>query len=194
MGLHEGDGGDEPVGGDVGADAYGKRYHEAQSELQDEFALLAHAFLIVLEDLDVVVREAYAAAPQGGDEQQYGIDAVQTADQQGGAHYGHDDDEAAHGGCAFLLRLALQSEVADVFTYLVLFEPADDLPAGEEADEHTDHQRQHCPERQVMHQSHTGEVYSKAFQPVYKVVEHWLKISVTISFSSKWRFSFPIIW
>ena len=146
MGLDEGDGGDQTVRGNVGADADGKGHEEAEAELEHELAFLAEALLLMLEHLDVVVQEADAAAPYRGDYQQYGVDAVQTADQQDGAQQRHEDDEAAHSGGAFLLHLAFEAEVAYALADLVLLQPAYDAAAREECDKHTDHDGEHCPE------------------------------------------------
>ena len=100
----------------------------------------------MLENLDVVVQEAYSAAPYGGDEQQDGVDAVEPADQQRGSQEGYHDDEAAHGGGAFLLHLALESEVADGLSDLVLLQPADYLASGDEGNKHAYDGGCHCPE------------------------------------------------
>ena len=83
------------------------------------------------------------------------------------------------------MHLAFEAQVAYGLADLVLLEGTDYLAAGKECNEHTYNHGQHCPERKVMHQSHSGKVNSEALKPVYKVVEHCAKISLTISFSSK---------
>ena len=195
--LHEGNRGDELVGGDLGAETDGQGHEQAQAELEDELAALAHAFLVVLEYFDVVVGEADGAAPDGGADQQQGVDAVEAADQQGGAQHSGDDDQAAHRGGAFLLHLAFQAEVADLLADLQALQFADDGAAGEEGDQHADHGREHGAEGEVVEQTCSGDVESEALQPVYEVVQHdsrVLKVSSTISRSSKWCFSVPRIW
>ena len=197
MRLDEGDRGHEPVRRDGRADADGEGDEQAQAELEDELAPLAHAFLVVLEHLDVVVGEADGAAPERGADEQQGVDAVKPADQQGGAQQRGDDDQAAHRGRALLLHLSFQAEVADLFADLRTLQLADDGAAGEEGDQHADHGREHGAEGEVVEQTCAGDVQAEVLQPFYKVVQHdsrVLKVSSTISRSSKWRFSVPMIW
>ena len=126
----------------------------------------------MLEHLDVVVGEAYAPAPDGGEHQQYGVDVVEAAHQQHRAQQRDYYDDASHRGGALLLHLALETEVAYGFAYLVALEPGNDLPAGEEGYQHADHGRQQGPERQVVHEPHAGDVHSQVLEPVYEMIQH----------------------
>ena len=126
-----------------------------------------------------------------------GVDAVEAADEQGGAQHGRDDDQAAHRGGAFLLHLAFETEVADVFADLFLAEQLDHLAAGEVGDQHTEHGGEHGAEGQEVEQSGTGDVDPQLLEPVKKVIQHdsrVLKVSSTISRSSKWLLTVPRIW
>ena len=151
----------------------------------------------MLEHLDVVVGEADGPAPERGHDEQQGVDAVEAADEQGGAQHGRDDDQAAHRGGAFLLHLAFETEVADVFADLFLAEQLDHLAAGEVGDQHTEHGGEHGAEGQEVEQSGTGDVDPQLLEPVKKVIQHdsrVLKVSSTISRSSKWLLTVPRIW
>ena len=131
---------------------------EGQDELENQLALLAHTFLIVLEYLDIVVREAYASAPHGGEKEQLHVDVAEVADQQGAHQQRCDDDDAAHGRGALFLHLAFQAEVAYGLADLGLLQAADDGSAGEECEEHAYHHGRYGPERQERHQVVAREV------------------------------------
>ena len=51
------------------AEAYCKSDNETQTYLEEELAVLAHTLLVVLEDLDIIVRKSNCPAPKGGKQQ-----------------------------------------------------------------------------------------------------------------------------
>ena len=182
---------------DVRAGPHGEADDEAQDDLADELSLLAHAFLLVAEHLDVVVGEADGAAPERAHQQQDDVDVGEVAEQQHAAEDGQDDDDAAHRRGALLLDLVGQAEVADGLSDLFFLEQGDDALAGDHGHQHRRHRRHHGAEAQVVHQSQAGEVGSDGLQVLEQVVNHCrmsLKVSSTISFSSKCDFSWPMIW
>ena len=182
---------------DVGAHPHGEAHDEAQHHLARQFAFFRHAFLAVLEHLDVVVGKAQSAAPEGAHQQQLDIDVAEVAEQEHAAQDGEDDDEAAHRGGAFFLHLIRQAQVSHGFPDLLGPQPVDDLVAGKQGHQHGHHGRCHGPEAQVVHQAHAREIHSLAFQILEQVVYHGnisLKVSFTMSFSTKGTFSCPRIW
>ena len=161
VGLYEGDGGDElfgTVSPDLGGEAEDEGYAQGKDELEYEFHLRAEAVLVMLEHLYIIVREAYAAAPYGGEEQKLHVDVAQVADKQGAHKQRSYDYDSAHSGGALLLHLAFQTQVAYGFAYLGFLEPAYDGAPGEECEEHADNHGGDGPERQVGHQAVSREV------------------------------------
>ena len=159
VGLHEGDGGHELVGGDILADAHGERYQQAECELEHQLALLRKAFFIMLEYLYIIVGESYASAPYCGEDEQLDVDVAEVAYQQHAHQQGEDYNDAAHRRGALLLHLAGQAEVPYAFADLLALEPADDASACEEGYQHADDYCGHGPEGQEVHKPHSGEVY-----------------------------------
>ena len=182
---------------DVGAHPHGKAHDETQDNLADELPLLAHAFLAVLEHLDVIVGKAQGAAPEGAHQQKLHIDVTEVAEQEHAAQDGQDDDETAHGGGAFLLDLVGQTQVPHGFSNLLGPQPVNDFVACKQRYQHSRHGGRHGAEAQVVHQAHAGEVHSHFLQVLEQMVNHCsisLKVSFTISFSTKDTFSCPRIW
>ena len=132
-------------------ETYGQSHDEAEHDLENQLAPFAHAFLVMLEDLDVVVCESDSAAPESGEYQQLRINIGQVAEEQCRYADGKQDDDSSHCRSAFLLHLPLQSEVADCLADLLFLEPMDDLASCEERNQHGCHARKHCPERQIAH-------------------------------------------
>ena len=173
MRLHERDCGDQRLWHPVPyfrREAHDYRNHEGQAELQDQFPSGTHSFLVVFVNLYIVVGESYAAAPDRGDELEYGVDAVQPAYQECAHQHGKDDDDPAHRGGAFLLHLAFEAEVADFFSYLMPAEHGYYLLPYEECYEHAYYGGEHGPERQVAEQSHARN--TQAIKPFCKMVQH----------------------
>ena len=173
---------------DVRAHPDGQTHDEAEGDLPEELGFLGKPFLPLLEHLDIVVGETQGSAPQGAEQQQDHVDVGQVAEQQDAREDGQDDDDAAHRRGPFLLDLPLEAEVAHGFSDLVALEGADDPLARQEGEQHRRHHRHDGAEGQVMHQSHSGDVDPRRLEVSEQVVNHFrisLKVSVTISFSSK---------
>ena len=178
---------------DVVAGPDGEPDDQAQQDLGKQLAVFAHSFLVVLEHLDIVVGEAQRSAPKGAEQEQEHIYIGEVAEEQHGRKDGQDDDHAAHGGGAFFLNLALETQVADCLANLFAPEQGNDFLAHEQGEQHGGGAGQERPEGQIVHQALPGDVI--CFQQLEQVVYHSVsKTSFTISLSSKCRFSVPIIW
>ena len=145
------------VGGNVAADAYGQGHYETEAELEHEFSLLRKPFLVVLEHLDIVVGEAYSAAPDRRQDEQLDIDVAEVAYQQYGNQQRNQNDDSTHGRGALLLHLTRKAEVAYAFADLLALQPSDDAASCEKGDQHAQHDGGHGPEREVGHQPDSGE-------------------------------------
>ena len=77
------------------------------------------SFLVVFEDLDVVIGESKRSAPYRGQEQELDVDVPQVAEQQDRNHNRKDDDDTTHCRSAFLLHLAFQPEIPDCLSDLL---------------------------------------------------------------------------
>ena len=97
-----------------------------------------------------------------------------------------------------LLELGpVEAQVAGDVADLVTLQDADDPLAHEHGEQDRRHSGHHGAEGQVMHQSHAGDVHPGPLEILEQMVNHYrisLKVSVTISFSSKCSFSCPMIW
>ncbi len=181
----------------VGAHPYGDAHDEAQDNLAQELSFLAHALLVVAEYLDVVVGKAKGTAPEGAHQEKDYVDIGEIAEQEHAGEDGQDDNDAAHGGGALLLDLVGQAQVPDGFANLLPLQESDDALTGNHGDEHSRYRCHHGAEAQVVHQSYAGEIGSDGLQILKEMINHFrmsLKVSSTISFSSKCIFSWPIIW
>ena len=147
----------------VGTYAYGQCDYHSESELEQEFRPGAHAILIVLEHLDVVIGKPDGAAPQSGDYEEYRINAVQTAYKQGGTQQCHYYYDSSHRRGAFLLHLPLQTEIPYGLSYLLELEFRYNLFAGEICYKHAQDCCQYRPERQIVEQSRSRDVRTYAF-------------------------------
>ena len=105
----------------------------------------------------IIVGETYAAAPYRSEDKELDVDIAEVADKQDRDQQRNQDDDSSHGRCPFLLHLAGETEVADAFTYLLALQPADDAAAGEESNQHAQHDGCHRPEGEVGHQTDSGE-------------------------------------
>ena len=175
---------------DVRAHPHGEANYESKHYLAKEFSFLTHAFLVVLEHLDVVVGKTKRTAPEGAHKKKDHVDVGEVAPEERAGEDGEDYDDASHGGGAFLLDLSFQAKVTDGFADLLFLEKADNLLSGYHGNQHCGNRRSHCAETQEVHKAHSGEVDPCAFKVFQKVVYHYycmrsLKVSVTISFSSK---------
>ena len=111
------------------AQVHREAHNQAQAHLAHNLELALHALLVVMGNLDIVVAEAQRAAPQRGNDHEYHVDVAQLAQQQAGHHDGQDDDDASHGGSAFLLHLPLQAQVAHNLAHLHELQAVDNLAA-----------------------------------------------------------------
>ncbi len=131
---------------DVVAGPDGEPDDQAQQDLGKQLAVFAHSFLVVLEHFDIVVGEAQRSAPKGAEQEQEHIYIGEVAEEQHSRKDGQDDDDAAHGGGAFLLNLALQAQVADRFANLFALEQGNDFLAHEQGEQHGGGAGQEGPE------------------------------------------------
>ena len=127
-------------------EAYREAYHEAKGNLENELHLLAHSFLVVPEDLDIVIDKAHSATPEGGEKQELGINVGQVAEKQNRHNDGEQDDDSAHCRSALLLHLSLKAEVTDCLPDLLPLQPADDSSSHEKGYEHGGDTTEHSPE------------------------------------------------
>ena len=86
----------------VGTGPEHKSHDETDADLSHNLVFTLQSFLVLAENLDVVVHETEESEPYGGDEHQDEVDVAHAAKQQGRNQDGNDDDDAAHGGNAFL--------------------------------------------------------------------------------------------
>ena len=193
---------------DVRAHPDGQAHEEAERHLPQELHLLGEAVVLLgvadavlrallVLDLEIVVGETQGAAPEGAHQQQDDVDARQVAEQQDAGQQAQDDDDAAHRGNALLELGAVKAQVAGDVADLVALQDADDALAHEHREQHRRHRGHHRPEGQVVHQSHAGDVHPGLLEISEQMVNHYrisLKVSATISFSSKCSFSCPMIW
>ncbi len=181
----------------VRAHPHGEAHQQAQEHLADKFAAFRHPFLVVFEHLNIVIGKAQSAAPEGAHHKQLHVDVGKVAEQQHTREDGHNDDDAAHRGGPFLLDLSFQAQVAHGLADLQQLQTTDDALPREHGYQHGRHRRQHGTERQVVHEADAGEIDTDGIQVSEQMINHWassLKVSATISFSSKWFLVWPIIW
>ena len=166
----------------------GKAHNKAKHYLAKELTLLTHPFLIVLEHLDVVIGKAKRAAPEGAHKKEDDVYICKVAPKEHTAQDGEDYDDPAHGGGAFLLDLALQAKVTDSLPDLLFLQETDNLLAGNHGNKNGRDGRRHGAEAKEVNESHSGEIRPQALKILNEVEDHCiisLKVSVTISFSSK---------
>ncbi len=140
----------------VGIEIHGGGEHHADAHLAHNLVLAGDAVLVVLLYLLVVVEKSERAEPQCGEQHQQHVDIRQVAHQQTGDDDGDDDDDAAHGGCAGLLGLALEVEVAHDLAHLHQLQAVDDTTAHKYRDKHGQHEGQPAAHGHVAHQAGAG--------------------------------------
>ena len=145
-------------------EAYCEAYAQREDELSQQFGFLAQPLLVVLEDLDVIIGKAQASEPQGGNCQEYGVDVVQTAEEQGSGQYGEYYDYASHCRGALLGHLALEAQVPDGLAYLFLLKPGYDLLARHQCHQQGCNAGHHRPEGDVIHKSSSRQVPAERFE------------------------------
>ena len=130
----------------VVVEAHRQTDYTAQHYLQNELSSFAHAFLVVLEHLYIIIGETDSAAPYSGENQQLSIYVGQVAEKQGGHQDGKQDDDTAHSRGALLLHLTFESEIANRLANLLFLKPSDDSPSGEERYQHCRNECKHRSE------------------------------------------------
>jgi hypothetical protein len=101
--------------------------------------------------------ELDARAPDEGtlDREYFTIDgthyAVKSPDPE-------EDDYTTHSGCALLLQLSLETEVAYILAYLLASQKADDDLAEEDGDKQREHDGCHCAKRDISTDTHSWKV------------------------------------
>ena len=87
----------------IGAEPQHQSDNQTYEHLADELIGRPQAVLALLDDLDVVVEKTQQAQPQCRADHEQQVDVAHTTQQEHGHEYGDGDDDAAHGGHAFLL-------------------------------------------------------------------------------------------
>ncbi len=154
----------------VGIEIHRAGQYDGDTYLADNLVLAGDAVFVVLAQLLVVVEKTQRAQPQGGKEHQQHVHVGEIAHQQAGQHYGHYDDDAAHGGGAGLLGLALEVEVAHNLAHLHQLQALDDAAADKYCYHHRQHKGQPRAEGHVAHQSGAG--HAGLAEYVKEIVKH----------------------
>ena len=128
------------------------------------------AFLVLFEHLDVIIQKADQSEPYRADNQQDDVHIVEPCEEQHRQQDCTDDDEAAHGGCAFFLHLPLQTQVADGLADLQPPQVINEAFAINRPHRHGDDQGDAGAERQVAKYSgpRQAELPVQVFKQVIK--------------------------
>ena len=102
-------------------------------DLPNDLETAGKSFLVLLEDLDVVVDEPNGSEPHGGENHELGVDVCEVREQQRRQEDRTEDDEAAHGGGALLVHLAFEAEVPHNLAHLLQLQALDDALAKQNA-------------------------------------------------------------
>ena len=155
----------------VVAEPYGHAYRETENHLGQELDLGMQAFLVLFEHLDIVISETESSAPQCREKKKLEIDIGKVAEQQHRNDYRDDNDDSTHCRGAFLLHLALESEIPDCLSDLLSLKPGDNPFTDEEGDKHRGDAGQHSPEGQVGEKPLSGDVVT--LEILEQVVYHY---------------------
>src|SRR5690606_36885472 len=107
----------------------------AKPDLAEHFESSGKSLLVLLENLDVVVKKSNQTEPYGGNDQQQDIYVFKLGKEQRGHQDCRNNNETSHRGCAFLFHLSLQAQVAYFLTHLFAAEEADEILAEEDGNE-----------------------------------------------------------
>ena len=158
-------------GGDAGGEVHGSGDDDADADLAHNLVFALEAVLVVVLEFLVVVEEADGAQPQRRQQHQQHVRVGEVGHQQAGDDDGEDDDDAAHGGCAFLLFLVLETEVAHNLAHLMLLQHVDDTAAEDDGDEHGQHECGARAHGHVFHEAASG--HALAEEVMKEVVKHF---------------------
>ena len=92
--------------------------NQSQTDLSDNLELAVHPFLILAEDLDIIVSKTESTQPDGRHHHQDYINIVQLGAKQCRDQNGNDNNDTSHCRRTFLTHLPFQSEVTHGFTDL----------------------------------------------------------------------------
>ena len=159
--------------------------NQTHPDLSDDLEPAGKSFLVLLEDLDVVVDEPDGSEPHGGENHKLGVDVGEVREQQRRHEDRTEDDEAAHGGGALLVHLAFEAEVTDDFAHLLELQALDDALAKQNAHQQRRHEAHARAERDVAEQAGAWQVVDLA-EGGEQVVQHGRQVvGAKASFNSR---------
>ena len=166
---------------DVAAEAHDRADDDAESHLADYLESALEPLLVFAEYLDVVVGETEQAEPYGRHYHELDIDVAQVAEEYYRDEHGSEDYQSSHRGGSAFLHLSFQTEVANLFAYLVPPEPFDYLFAEDGADEQRKDDCTYRAERKVAEQARSRQVEmgSEVFE---QRIKHLRKLFFGLSF------------
>ena len=143
---------------DVWREPHGDADDQSEAYLADHLIFAGKTLLVVVFQFAVVVERPDGAHPDGGHEHQDHVYIAQIAQQQAGQEYGENDDDAPHGGCAALLHLAFEAEIAHLLANLHLLEASDDGAAQSHGQNQRKGECDACAKRDEVHQMPPREI------------------------------------
>ena len=173
---------------------------ETEHDLAQQFRLPRKPVLVLLDGFDIIVGKAQGAAPEHAEAQKNDIDVRQVCKEQDARQDPAEDDDAPETRGLFLQLLSGRGGIHRPLLFLEfpLSRELSDEPFPEDQGEDDGRDAgKHGAEGQIVHQSHAREVHAGLLKISEKMINHFaisLKVSFTISFSSKGNFCFPIIW
>ena len=156
---------------DVGREAHGRTYDNAQADLSHDLETPFEPLFVVAEDFDVVVQKADQPQPDRRNQHQLDIDVVELSEKQYGDENGQQDDYAAHRGRAFLLELSFEPQIADLLTDLFAAQEVDDVASEDDDDQQGDDDGCRRAERNVLEHTCAGQVVN-VVEIFEKMIEH----------------------
>ena len=134
-------------------------HDEAQTYLTDNLELAVQAFLVFLENLDVVVGKSERTQPYGRNQHQHHVDVLQSAQQQAGDKYGKDDDDTSHARHThFVHAKGVDAGIALCFGDLFPLQQVDELVTPDTRNEQGQNDSHQRAERRVGEHTRAGEV------------------------------------
>ena len=82
----------------------GKPYGQPHKSLPEEFPASGKALFVLLENLDVVVKESQGTEPYGGDNHDEEVNVAEAPEENDRNECGDNDDDSTHGGDAHLAQ------------------------------------------------------------------------------------------
>ena len=80
----------------IGMEIHSRAHQNTEDNLSDQLLSRRKTFLVLFENLDVIIRKAEHSQPNRGEQHQNDIDIGDIAEQQSWNQNGRDDDETAH--------------------------------------------------------------------------------------------------